>query len=406
MARASAPLLSTLGLLLVGFAAVCRAEVQFATAIDISDLGERVVRKDVLPACQACKTVVKTFKNGIERTKRSRYDGGDVDWEAKNMKKYAKSEIRFIEIQEHLCLEIVKGQEHCRNMAEQYENHLETWWFEAQDREPDLHKFLCIEQAKACCPENYYGPNCDPCTGGAENPCNGHGRCKGSGTRKGNGKCECHAGYTGELCNSCTEGYYEDGMVNNTVTCTQCHQSCKGPCSGPGPLACTECKDGYTRNEELGCVDIDECAEAGEKNLCENERNTFCVNNDGSYKCMLCDFACNNCTGDGPDNCVTCANNYVLKDKTCVDATDEDDEEGEEFPDESDNTWRELHILLARYATYLGLCIATLIIFKRSVSVASAIGVCVAVYIGFSEYTLSNWKDHSISSSIRNVMSW
>lgn len=62
--------------------------------------------------------------------------------------------------------------------------------------------------------------------------------------------------------------------------------------------------------------------------------------------------------------------------------------------------------MLARYATYLGLCVATLIIFKRSVSVASAIGVCVAVYIGFSEYTLSNWKDHSISSSIRNVMSW
>lgn len=396
MARASALLLSTLGLLFVGFTAVCRAEVQFATAIDISDLGERVVRKDVLPACQACKTVVKTFQNGIERTKRSRYDGGDVDWEAKNMKKYAKSEIRFIEIQEHLCLEIVKGQEHCRNLAEQYENYLETWWFEAQDREPDLHKFLCIEQAKACCPENYYGPNCDPCTGGAEKPCNGHGRCKGSGTRKGNGKCECHAGYTGELCNSCTEGYHEDGMVNNTITCTQCHQSCKGPCSGPGPLACTECKDGYTRNDELGCVDIDECAEAGEKNLCENERNTFCANNDGSYKCMLCDFACDNCTGDGPDNCVACAKNYILKDKTCVDATDE----------ENDNTWRELHILLARYATYLGLCVATLIIFKRSVSVASAIGVCVAVYIGFSEYTLSNWKDHSISSSIRNVMSW
>lgn len=73
---------------------------------------------------------------------------------------------------------------------------------------------------------------------------------------------------------------------------------------------------------------------------------------------------------------------------------------------ESDDKWRELHILLARYATYLGLCVATLIIFKRSVSVASAIGVCVAVYIGFSEYTLSNWKDHSISSSVRNVMSW
>ncbi|XP_037554570.1 cysteine-rich with EGF-like domain protein 2 isoform X1 [Dermacentor silvarum] len=389
MAPASA-FLRVSGLLLVGFTAVCRAEVQFATAIDISDLGERVVRKDLLPACQACKTVVKTFQNGIERTKRSRFDGGDVDWEARNMGKYSKSEIRFIEIQEHLCLEIVKGQEHCRNMAAQYEEHLEEWWFEHQDKEPDLHKYLCIDQAKACCPEGHYGPNCDPCTGGAENPCNGHGRCKGSGTRKGNGKCDCHKGYMGELCDSCTEGYYEDKPgANGTKICTPCDKSCKGPCTEGGPKACKECVAGYVMNEELGCVDIDECIES-EEDLCAKERNTFCANTQGSYKCMMCDFACDGCTGDGPDHCVKCAKSYVLKDKTCID-------NGEK--------WRELHILLARYATYLGLCIATLIIFKRSPSVASAIGLCVGVYIGFSEYTLSNWKDHSVTSTIKEPVS-
>ncbi|XP_065311314.1 cysteine-rich with EGF-like domain protein 2 isoform X6 [Dermacentor albipictus] len=310
------------GLLLVGFTAICRAEVQFATAIDISDLGERVVRKDLLPACQACKTVVKTFQHGIERTKRSRFDGGDVDWEARNMGKYSKSEIRFIEIQEHLCLEIIKGQEHCRNMAAQYEEHLEEWWFEHQEKEPDLHKYLCIDQAKACCPENHYGPNCDPCTGGAESPCNGHGRCKGSGTRKGNGKCDCHQGYTGELCDACTEGYYEDKPgANGTKTCTKCDPSCKGPCTEGGPKACKECVAGYVMNEELGCVDIDECIESTE-DLCAKERNTFCANTPGSYKCMMCDFACDGCTGDGPDHCVKCAKSYVLKDKTCIDATD------------------------------------------------------------------------------------
>ncbi|XP_075729553.1 cysteine rich with EGF like domains isoform X8 [Rhipicephalus microplus] len=323
----SSAFLYLLGLLLVGFSVVCRAEVQFATAIDISDLGERVVRKDLLPACQACKTVVKTFQNGIERTKRSRFDGGDVDWESRNMGKYSKSEIRFIEIQEHLCLEIVKGQEHCRNMAAQYEEHLEEWWFEHQDEEPDLHKYLCIDQAKACCPENYYGPNCDPCTGGAENPCNGHGRCKGSGTRKGNGKCECHQGYTGELCDSCTEGYYEDKPgANGTRTCTKCDPSCKGPCTEAGPKACKECSAGYTMNEELGCVDIDECIES-EENLCEKERNTFCANTPGSYKCMMCDFACEGCTGDGPDHCIKCAKSYVLKDKTCIEEPAEESEE-------------------------------------------------------------------------------
>uniref|UniRef100_A0A224Z1E8 Uncharacterized protein n=1 Tax=Rhipicephalus zambeziensis TaxID=60191 RepID=A0A224Z1E8_9ACAR len=82
-------------------------------------------------------------------------------------------------------------------------------------------------------------------------------------------------------------------------------------------------------NEELGCVDIDECIES-EENLCEKERNTFCANTPGSYKCMMCDFACEGCTGDGPDHCVKCAKSYVLKDKTCIDATDADEEEGED----------------------------------------------------------------------------
>ncbi|KAH6923111.1 hypothetical protein HPB50_021921 [Hyalomma asiaticum] len=299
-------------------AAVCRAEVQFATAIDISDLGERVVRKDLLPACQACKTVVKTFQNC--RNMAAQYEEHLEEW-------WFEHQDKEPDLHKFLCIDQAKGQLiclQCRNMAAQYEEHLEEWWFEHQDKEPDLHKFLCIDQAKACCPENYYGPNCEPCTGGAENPCNGHGRCKGSGTRKGNGKCDCHPGYTGELCDSCTEGYYEDKPgPNGTKTCTKCDPSCKGPCTEGGPKACKECTVGYTMNEELGCVDIDECIESAE-NLCEKERNTFCANTPGSYKCMMCDFACDGCTGDGPDHCIKCAKSYVLKDKTCI-----DEEEGE-----------------------------------------------------------------------------
>lgn len=68
--------------------------------------------------------------------------------------------------------------------------------------------------------------------------------------------------------------------------------------------------------------------------------------------------------------------------------------------------WRELHVVLARYATYLGLCVATFIIFKRNVYAASVIGVLVAVYIGFSEYTLANWKEHSVTSTFKNVLAW
>lgn len=74
-------------------------------------------------------------------------------------------------------------------------------------------------------------------------------------------------------------------------------------------------------------------------------------------------------------------------------------------PDQSVK-WRELHVLLARYATYLGLCVATFIIFKRNVYTASVIGVFVAVYIGFSEYTLTNWKEHSVTTTFKNALSW
>lgn len=405
------PLLRTSGLLLVYCAIVCKGEIQFATAIDISDLGERIVRKDLLPPCQACKTVVKTFLHGVERTSRSRFDGGDVDWERKKMGKYKTSEIRFIEIQEHLCHEVVKGQEHCRNTAEQYEEHLEEWWFGQQEKEPDLHKYLCIEKAKACCPENHYGPNCEPCTGGAEKPCGGHGKCKGAGTRKGSGKCTCDAGYSGEVCETCVVGYFDDQNDKGEKVCTKCHQACKGPCKEPGPKACEACNEGFIMTEEFGCLDVDECVES-ETPLCG--KNTFCVNNEGSYKCVECDYACNGCTGDGPDMCEHCAEGYVLKDKVCVDVKKEEDEpegdtEGEQDesnPKDQSVKWRELHVLLARYATYLGLCVATFIIFKRNVYTASVIGVFVAVYIGFSEYTLTNWKEHSVTTTFKNALSW
>ncbi len=69
-------------------------------------------------------------------------------------------------------------------------------------------------------------------------------------------------------------------------------------------------------------------------------------------------------------------------------------------------TWqRSLHIEVARYATYLGLCIATCIIFRRSMFLASIIGLFVAIYIGLSEYTVGEWDKRSLVKSVKSLAS-
>lgn len=50
---------------------------------------------------------------------------------------------------------------------------------------------------------------------------------------------------------------------------------------------------------------------------------------------------------------------------------------------------RRQRVFVTRYLTYLGLCIATCIIFQRSIALAAAIGLMVAVYISVSEYMLN-----------------
>lgn len=62
-----------------------------------------------------------------------------------------------------------------------------------------------------------------------------------------------------------------------------------------------------------------------------------------------------------------------------------------------------MHIEVARYATYLGLCIATCIIFRRSVYLASLIGLFVAIYIGLSEYTVGEWDKRNLVKSIKSL---
>ena len=42
---------------------------------------------------------------------------------------------------------------------------------------------------------------------------------QGAGTRSGKGTCSCDAGYSGEMCDSCTDGHYEEEKNDTHTIC-------------------------------------------------------------------------------------------------------------------------------------------------------------------------------------------
>ena len=52
--------------------------------------------------CENCRELVQKFMDEFKLTDRGLYEGGDTDWEVKNLKDYRKSEVRFIEITEKI----------------------------------------------------------------------------------------------------------------------------------------------------------------------------------------------------------------------------------------------------------------------------------------------------------------
>lgn len=335
----------------------------------VSSDEERKAQK--FPPCAACRVLTNSFKKGLERTKREKFDGGDSAWEEDKLGSYSKSETRLIEIQEQLCREVDRGQTQCHTLAEEFESKIEDWWLNHQGSYQDIFDYLCIDQTKRCCPKDHFGPNCAPCPGFPDKICNNNGKCKGAGTRKGNGGCFCDKGYEGETCGTCAPGFYESYRDENKILCSPCHIACNITCTGAGPKNCETCSTGWYMIEGEGCFDIDECLE----NEVACMENQFCINKEGSHTCLDCDKACNDCTGDGPDMCIECADGYHKKDNMCIN---------------SDILGRKRHENFARYTTYVGLCIATCIIFQRNIYIASVIGLFVGIYISVSEYMIAN----------------
>lgn len=264
--------------------------------------------------CQACKLFIDSFKNGLERTTRGKYEGGDTAWEEEKLKKsYKRSEMRLIDIQDAICRETSKHSVECHHMAEKAEEFIEEWWAQDPDESEDLYTYICIEKIKVCCPKHHYGKDCTPCPGDHEKLCSGNGKCRGDGTRKGNGTCLCDSGYTGESCDRCANGFYVAYADDSKILCSLCHISCAGGCRAGSNKDCSACKPGYMFDSDEGCLDINECDE-----MEHCKKDEFCMNSIGSYACTKCDKSCNGCHGDGPDMCRKCAKEYSKKGDFCV----------------------------------------------------------------------------------------
>ncbi|GBP69337.1 Cysteine-rich with EGF-like domain protein 2 [Eumeta japonica] len=177
----------------------------------------------------------------MDKTSRGKFEGGDAAWEETNLKSYARSEIRLVEIQEGLCSEVNNHQDSCYSLAEQAEQLLEMWWFKQAPDTADLYSWLCIDTLHYCCPKLHYGELCSPCPLDKDNKiCGGRGKCHGEGTRKGNGTCICNKGYKGSNCEDCDKNFYR----GSDTKCKACHKACEG-CNGGGPNACYSCKSGW-----------------------------------------------------------------------------------------------------------------------------------------------------------------
>jgi len=253
-------------------------------------------QKGITEKCETCRNLVKKFHEGMEKTAKNHFGGGDTAWEESRLGKYARSETRLLEILERVCEDASK-KETCHAMVEEYEEEIESFWFKKQSQISELETHLCNNVVKVCCPRGRYGKKCEECPGGASSPCFGRGKCKGDGTRSGKGTCDCNSEYKGDFCDECSDSHYD---AYGNLTCKKCHETCADTCTDGTSKGCDKCKDGYVDDGE-GCVDKDECEDP---NICEHGK--FCINKKGHHICNECDPACNGCNGTGRLSCKEC----------------------------------------------------------------------------------------------------
>eukprot|EP00730_Choanoeca_flexa_P000402 TRINITY_DN10185_c0_g1_i3.p1 TRINITY_DN10185_c0_g1~~TRINITY_DN10185_c0_g1_i3.p1 ORF type:complete len:371 (+),score=24.22 TRINITY_DN10185_c0_g1_i3:30-1115(+) len=257
--------------------------------------------------CPACESLLQKLSEGMRKTEKSNFGGGNSEWEAKSLGSWQKSETRLSEILDQAC----SSKDYtCHSLLEEGEEFLEDWWKsrdvkDDSDVESLLRSSFCVDQLKVCCAKGYYGKNCKACPGGADHPCNGAGDCQGSGRRDGSGKCKCNIGYKGKSCNKCKAGFYKD---TETKACLSCDPACSN-CTGPAATDCLQCADGYELLDG-SCQDIDECQAVESK--C-SQPDQYCANEPGNFACRSCHANClrgKGCKGPASAECNECAPGY------------------------------------------------------------------------------------------------
>lgn len=171
----------------------------------------------------------------------------------------------------------------------------------------------CVMQdgVPACnCDEGYAGTKCDVCASGyhienmqcvvgspcTDDPCI-YGICTEDG---GEALCVCHNGYAGTLCDTCAEGYIEDNL--QCVLDNDCHPN---PCGIGGACLISEgapvciCNTGYTgelcdtcsdnyKSDGLACIPEDTIIDPTnpcQPNPCTEENRSVCITLEDSYAC-------------------------------------------------------------------------------------------------------------------------
>ncbi|XP_077977242.1 stabilin-2-like [Glandiceps talaboti] len=184
--------------------------------------------------------------------------------------------------------------------------------------------YLIVE----CC-DGHWGPQCQECPGGSDNPCNGRGRC--SDTITGGGVCSCTDGFGGEACDRCASTNLYGPQCTSVCQCV--YGVCQSGIEGQGFCFCLP---GYVGNNcdaprdecrASNCPSNSHCdsqLEEGGRYSCAcddgyKEINNVCQEIDPCIETPgLCDPAAD-CRHTGPNqhNC-TCRQGYEGDGITCT----------------------------------------------------------------------------------------